>query len=129
MDGVRTAPVKTGTGKRSACLYGCLALVGIVVVLTAVGAWAAYRAADGALKAFERLQAEGEAALPAGITSQEASRIGEEFIDGLMDGSISPETGTRILSELFFDANDGILTKEEIGSILDQMRRARGMNL
>ncbi len=129
MDGGKTTGGGAGSGGRSACLYGCLAAIGIVVILSAVGSWAAYRVAGGALKAVERFEAEGEAALPPGMSSQEATVIWERFIDGLMDGSIRPETGARILSRLFFDASDGVLTRQEIGSILEQMRRARGMNL
>jgi hypothetical protein len=129
MDGNKTTPTDPGTGRRSACLYGCLVAVGIVVILSAVGVWTAYRTAGGALRALERLEAEGEAALPPGVTLQEATLVWEEFIDGLMYGSIRPETGASILSRLFLDASDGVLTREEIGSILEQMRRARGMNL
>ncbi len=88
-----------------------------------------YRAAEGVPWVAAGPEAGGNTALPAGITSQEAWRIGEQFIEGLVDGSIPPETGVRIVSQLFIDAVDGVLTNEEIRSILEQVRRARNMNL
>lgn len=117
MDNARITPVENGSQQGRSRLLGCPAVVGICIILSAVGAWAIYQAAERG------------AALPAGITYHEVWLTGEQFIDGLMEGSIRPETGVRILSQLFINASDGILTKEEIGSILEQMKRGNGMNL
>lgn len=101
----------------SACLYGCLAAVAIVVILSAVGGWALFRATDG-----------GES-LTGGMTLPEAFRTGRCFIGGLMNGSIRPEAGIAILSRLFIDMSDGVLTKEEIRGILEHARRACDVRL
>jgi hypothetical protein len=122
IDEARIAQSRTGSQKSRTCLVGCMIAVGVCVILSAAGAWMIYRAA-------ERLEARGGETLPSGITYQEAWSIGERFIGGLTDGSISPETGVRIATQLFIDAIDGVLTNDEIGSILEQMRRACGMRL
>jgi hypothetical protein len=122
IDQARIAQPGTGWPKSRTCLFGCLIAVGVCVILSAAGAWMIYRAA-------ERLEAGGGETLPPGITYQEVWSIGERFIDGLTDGSIGPETGVRVVSQLFFDVIDGVLTKDEIGSILEQMKRACGMSL
>jgi hypothetical protein len=110
-------PANSGVRARSACLYGCLALVAIAVIIAAAGGWAIYRAAGSGVS------------LTGGMTVGEAFHTGEQFVAGLADGSIRPEVGVQIACRLFIDMSDGVLTKEEIGSILEQIRRACGASL
>ena len=112
MSNGKSASNGTGVKSRSAYLYGFVAVITIAVVVFTGGARASSWAADGA-------------AVPTGdITLRETIGIGERFIKGLMDGSIEPETGFQIVNRLFIDMGDGVLTEEEIGSILKQVKLA-----
>ncbi len=110
-------------------LLGISAAVAICVVAAVVGGLAVYRSAGDVIGTRTYMKAGTAGILPAETTHRELWLTGKQFIDGLITGSIRPETGVRIASELFIDASDGVLTKEEIGSILDQLRRVHGMNL
>jgi hypothetical protein len=105
-------PTGTGGRGRGVCLYGCLALIAIVLILSAAGVWAIHRAADGATP------------LTGGLTIGEVFDTGERFVAGLMDGSIRPEAAVQIVCRLFTDMSDGVLTAEEIWSILGEIGRA-----
>jgi hypothetical protein len=105
-------PTGTGGRGRGVCLYGCLALIAIAVILSAAGVWAIHRVADGATL------------LIGGLAFGEVFGIGGQFVAGLMDGSIRPEVAVQILCRLFTDMSDGVLTTEEIRSILGEIGRA-----
>lgn len=98
-------------------LYGCLLLVGTLVILSAAGVWAAYRTADAV------------SSLTGGTTPTQVLELVEGLAAGLMNGSIRPETGIQMLCQLFADTRDGVLTTEEIWSILEQARDACGARL
>jgi hypothetical protein len=115
-------PPVSGAERERRRPYGRLAVLAVALIVLAAGAWFAHRS----LGSFV---AGGVPLLPDGVTPREASRTGERFIGGLMDGAISPEAGVQIISRLLMAADDGVLTGEEIGRILEQMRHARGMNL
>jgi hypothetical protein len=117
MDGKKMGPRENGRRKGRVLLAGCLAAVGIFIAVSAAETGAVCRAAEGDIMS------------PSGIVYRELWSTGKRLIDGLMGGSISPEAGARIVSQIFTCASDGALTKEEIESILGQMRRVDGMNL
>ncbi len=117
MDRTKTG-LKENRGNRGRfLLIGWIAVVGIFIGVSAAETGAVCRAAEGNVMS------------PAGIVYRDLWSTGKRLIDGLMEGSISPESGARIVSQLFGYASDGVLTKEEIESILEQIRRVDGINL
>jgi len=112
MSNEKSVSNSTGVKCRNAYLYGFLALITAAMVVSTGGGRASSWAADNATP-------------PTGImTLRETVGIGERFIRGLMDGSVEPEAGFQIVNRLFIDMSDGVLTEEEIGSILKQVKRA-----
>ena len=112
MNNRKITPTGTGGRSRGVYLYGCLVLIAIIVILSTAGVWAIHRAADDATP------------LTGGLTIGEVFDIGERFVAGLMDGSIRQEAAVQILFRLFTDMSDGVLTTEEIWSILGEIGRA-----
>ncbi len=90
MNNRKITPTGTGGRGRGVCLYGCLALIAIAVILSVAGVWAIHRAADGATP------------LTGGLTIGEVFDNGERFVAGVMDGSIRPEAAVRILFRLIY---------------------------
>ncbi|MBN2224597.1 MAG: hypothetical protein JW765_07990 [Deltaproteobacteria bacterium] len=124
-----TASAENGPQSKRARLFGLSAAIGVGIILSVAGAWVVYGSAEGIIGTREPLEVGSEAATPPGAAYPDIWSTGEEFVNGLMNGSIRSETGVRIVSQLFINASDGVLTKEEIGSILQQMRRVHGMSL
>ncbi len=123
------SPMKEMSHLKPRRLLGISAAAAICVIAAVAGGLAAYRSAGDVIGTRTYMKAGAVGMLPAETTHRELWLAGKQFIDGLIMGSIRPETGVRIASEFFIDARDGVLTKEEIGSILDQLRRVLGMNL
>ena len=87
--------------RQRTCLFGCLAIVGVPVILCTVGAYIVYTEARRPAHLLERFGIDHEVILLDGYTEEQVYRQLEGFINGVIDGTVRPQEGIIFFFDYF----------------------------
>jgi hypothetical protein len=114
--------------KKTSCARGCLVLLGVLILLIGAGVYLFTIAGKGTVEVLEEYHEELSPLLPEEY-GDDVFGFFSEVLKGVISGEIEPDSALELSFALFRSLYDGVLTPDEIRSILELLSEVGGERL